>query len=75
MFQYLTIENKVFSPYIGWYRTFGLRILRVWDEMDEEIMILPDVSTDFAFTLRLARLFTQKQLDPLHLLDVIEDML
>ena len=38
-------------------------------------MILPDVSTDFAFTLRLAGLCTQKQLSPLHLLDVLEDLL
>ena len=38
-------------------------------------MILPDISTDFAFALRLAGLFTAKQLDPIHLLDIIEDML
>ena len=38
-------------------------------------MVLPDVSTDFGFVLRLASLFTVKQLDPLHLLDVIGDLL
>lgn len=71
MFQYLPIENEAFSPCLGPYRTFGLRVLR----SGEELMILPDVSTDFAFVLRLAGLFTQKQLDPLHLADVLEDML
>ncbi len=71
MFRYLPIENEVFSPYIGRYHTFGLRVL----QEDEELMILPDVSTDFDFTLRLASLFTKKQLSPLHILDVLEDLL
>ena len=73
MFQYLPIQNELFSPEIGQYRAFGLRVLQVRDEQDEEVMILPDVSTDFAFTLRLASLFTERQLDPVHLLDVIVD--
>nr|WP_325211879.1 DUF6514 family protein [uncultured Oscillibacter sp.] len=75
MFQYLPVENEVFSPYLGPYRTFGLRVLRTGEAGAEEVMVLPDVSTDFGFTLRLAGLFTEKQLDPLHLLDVIGDLL
>lgn len=75
MYQYLPIQNEIFSPDIGKYRTFGLRVLRIQDGEDQEIMILPDVSTDFSFTLRLASLFTEKQLDPLHLLDVLCDLL
>jgi len=71
MYQYLPVENEIVSPYIGKYRTFGFRIL----QEGEELMILPDVSTDFAFTLRLASLFTRKQLSPLHLLDILEDFL
>ena len=42
---------------------------------DAHLMILPDISTSFLFTLRLAALFTRKQLDPAHLLDVIADFL
>lgn len=75
MFRYLPIESEAFSPDIGPYRAFGLRVLRSVGEEDREVMILPDVSTDFAFTLRMASLFTSKQLDPLHLLDVMEDLL
>ena len=71
MFRYLPIENEVSSPYIGRHHTFGLRVF----QEDEELMILPDISTDFDFTLRLASLFTRKQLSPLHLLDVLEDLL
>lgn len=38
-------------------------------------MCLPDISTNYFFVLRLAELFTRKQLDPLHLLEVLEDLL
>ena len=75
MYQYLPIQNEVFSPEIGKYRTFGLRVLRIQDGKDQEIMIFSDVSTDFLFTLRLASLLAEKQLDPLHLLDVLSDII
>lgn len=75
MFLYLPVEHEMRFPYIGLCRTFGLRVLRSEAEVDTEVMTLPDVSTDFEFTLRLASLFTRKQLDPLHLLDVLEDIL
>lgn len=75
MFQYLPVENERMSPYLGSYRTFGLRVYRVEDRVDEEIMLLPDISTDFSFVLRLADIFTRKQLDPIQLLDVLEDSL
>ena len=75
MYVYLPIETEGTAPCAGRYRTFGLRVLREDAEGDRELMILPDVSTDFEFTLRLASLFTRKQLSPLHLLDVLEDLL
>ncbi|MEY8387714.1 DUF6514 family protein [Oscillospiraceae bacterium 38-13] len=75
MVQYLPVENKIFSPDTGWHRTFGLRVMRMEAGQDLELMILPDISTDFTFVLRLAGLFTEKQLDPIHLLDVLEDFL
>lgn len=74
MIQYLPIENEPSAS--GSYRTFGLRVFRQEAGEDaEEIMLLPDISTDFEFTLRLASLFTRKQLTPLHLLDVLEALL
>lgn len=75
MYRYLPVERDLFSPYIGPYHAFGLQVLHTHDERDEELMLLPDISTDFAFVLRLAHILTQKQLDPVHLLDVIEDSL
>ena len=73
MFHYLPVESRSYSPYIGHYRSFGLRVLHVSGGAEEEVMLLPDVSTDFRFVLRLAGILTKKQLDPIHLLDVIED--
>ena len=75
MYQYLPIQNEVFSPEIGTYQTFGLRVLRMQDGKDQETMIFSDISTDFLFILRLASLLTEKQLDPLHLLDVLSDII
>lgn len=75
MYQYLPIEKEIDSPCIGHYRSFGLRVLQNEGEEDQELMVLPDVSTDFEFTLRLASILTKKQLSPLHLLDVLEDLL
>ncbi len=74
MIQYLPVENEIGSS--SPYRTFGLRVFRQEDgEEAEEIMLLPDISTNFEFTLRLASLFTRKQLSPLRLLDVLETLL
>ena len=75
MFQYLPFTSEARSSDSCGYRTFGLRILQIRDGSEEEVMLLPDISTDFAFVLRLAGLFTRKQLDPAQLLDVIEDLL
>ena len=75
MFQYIPIQSELFSPYLGRYQSFGLRVLRIHCGQDEEIMLLPDVTTDFSFILRLASILTKKQLDPIHLLDIIEDLL
>lgn len=75
MFQYFPFEQEVDVPYVGRCQTVGLRVLYCRNNVEEEVMAVPDISTDFAFVLRLARLFTQQQLEPIHLLDVIEDML
>lgn len=75
MFRYLPFENESHSPCIGSYCTFGLRVLLSQNGIEKEVMLLPDISTDFSFVLRLAELFTRKQLDPIHLLDVLEDSL
>lgn len=75
MLLYLPIENEVHPLCSGQDRVFGLRILQQGEEQDEELMVLPCISTDFAFTLRLASLFTRKQISPLRLLNLLDDIL
>ncbi len=73
MFQYLPIENEACPP--GGGRAFGLRVLRAGEEREEELMILPGISTNYGFVLHLAGLCTKKQLDPFRLLDLMESLL
>ena len=75
MFLYLPIESERASPYIGSYHTFGLQVRKVFDNMDKEVICLPDISTDASFVPHLADIFSREQLDPIHLSDVIEDLL
>mgnify|MGYP007100289389 CR=1 FL=1 len=75
MFLYLSIESEQASPYMGPYQAFGLRVYKVRDGVNEEILCLPDISTDAAFVLHLADIFSREQLDPIHLPDVMEDLL
>ena len=75
MFLYLPIESERISPYTGPYRAFGLQVCKVRDGVNEEIIFLPDISTDVSFVLHLVEIFNRKQLDPIHLMDVMENLL
>ena len=61
MFLYLPIESERTSPCRG--------------GINEEIIFLPDISTDASFVLHLVEIFNRKQLDPIHLMDVMENLL
>ena len=43
--------------------------------MEEEIAFVSDITTDYEEIERLADLCTAKELDPLHLEDVVQDFL
>lgn len=78
MFRYIPIEHRSGDgDGDGGNReqSYGLRVLRSEAGEDRELMILPGVSTDFGFTLRLASLLTRKQVDPQTLLERLEDLL
>lgn len=76
MVHYLPVEEHHSSPELGEYQSFGLRVVESAQQQDDrDVMYLADISTDFLFVLHLAQLLTQHQLRPIHLLDVIEDLL
>lgn len=41
----------------------------------EELLLLPDISADRSFVMHLAQLFTRLQPAPVHLRDILQDML
>lgn len=71
MLQYLTIEGDFQSPDAVSYHSFGLRVM----DADRELICLPDISTDPELVSHLAGLFTSEQLAPIHLHEVVEDLL
>lgn len=70
-YQYIPVQETLESEELGKYTTFGLSVRTV----ETEIAFVSDVSTEFEEIERLADICTEKQLDPEHLQDVLEDFL
>lgn len=73
MFLYLPVEQRLCSPYLGCYHTFGIESLLITAQQNVQVAFIPDVSTDEATVSLIACRCTHSQLDPIHLLGVIED--
>ncbi len=75
MFLYRSIRQKMCTPELGCYITFGLLTLQLLSGRCRKVCLVPDVSTSEAFVRTLAAQCTAAQLDPRHLEDVIDDAL
>ena len=75
IFRYALISEQLFSSELGHYRSFGIRAFQKTECGWREVAFVSDVSTDRAAVEQLARRCTEGQLDPIHLLDVVEDAL
>ena len=69
MYRYISVSEELSSPYLGRYRSFG--IAGHW----QVVCKVSDVSTDPVFVENLAARCTAGQLEPVHLMDIIEDAL
>ena len=67
VYTYRVVCQKLSAPELGSYTTYGILAAR------EVVQFISDVSLDRAFVEALARRCTAAQLDPCHLLDVVED--
>ena len=67
VYTYRVVCQKLSAPELGPYITYGLR------GCQQVVQFISDVSLDRAFVEALARRCTAAQLDPCHLLDVVED--
>lgn len=70
MFQYVPFEESLQSDELGSYISFGIKAV---DSSNRITTSVSDVSTDEAFVADLCNRCTLQQLNPIHLLDVIED--
>lgn len=68
---YHAVKELRYSPELGRYLTYGIRAL----EGGRPVAHIHDIAADGHFVQRLAEDFCFHHLSPLHLQDVIEDML
>ena len=73
--QYLLVEEQLFTPELGSYRTFGIAALRRSPRGSEQLAYVSDVSTDRPFAAGLAERCRRGGLSPVHLPDFIADAL
>lgn len=77
MYVYCCCTERRISSEIGSYYSFGLTVqsLNCKDGTTKNITSLPDISLNRTFVEQLATLYTDLQLDPVHLMDAVEDAL
>ena len=72
MNQYLPFREELHSDDIGAYVSYGVRVIDSQGNITESIS---DVSVDEKFVTDLCNLWTQYQLSPIHIRDVLDDVL
>ena len=65
--RYRAFKEVCWSAVLGSYDTCGI----VWEGEPDEV--IHDVSTDWELVQRLAEACSRAQLDPVHLMDVVQD--
>ncbi len=71
MTEYRLFKQSAYHRAVGFYDTFGISVF-----VDGELTrIVRDISADREKVERLARLFNEEQLDPVHLTQAVEDFL
>lgn len=75
MYRYLLNEGSFCLPEIGAYRSYGLKVVAKEADLETIVLTIPDISPDKAFVAFLAEAFEREQLEPIHLPDVLENML
>lgn len=73
MYTYRVVCQKLSAPELGPYTTYGILAARDLCGCQQVVQFISDVSLDRALVEALARRCTAAQLDPCHLLDVVED--
>lgn len=72
MIRYIPCGEKLNSDELGIYASFGMKIL---DKCGDVLLFISDVSPNKQFIHALCSLCTHHQLSPIHIYDVIADIL
>lgn len=75
MYRYYLNEGSFCLPDVGSYQSYGLKVVAKRENAEALLMVVPDISVDRAFVASLAETFEREQLEPVHLSDVLEDVL
>ena len=70
MYRYITFQENLFTNELGEYSAFGIKVL---DGDNSEILSVSDISVDEELVRTLCSDCNENALEPVHLLDVIED--
>ena len=70
--RYKVVREKIYSEDSGEYVTFGIECV---DKFGKRVAFCADVSTDGELVRGLCKAFNDGKLSPLHLADVIEDVI
>lgn len=70
---YIPVEQSLNSPFTGRYRTYGIAAVDCSVNPHDVLDFIPDVSIDREFVSALADHCTRGELEPIHLMQIIED--
>ena len=73
MYKYLTFKERVTTPGIGTYISYGIKCLKITRHSVYCIISVSDVSTKPELVKDIVKRCNRGKLSPIHLLDVIED--
>lgn len=72
MIKYIPFKEILHSDEFGNYISFGIKVI---NNCENELLSVSDVTPDEQLAVSLCNECTQGQLDPIHLYDVIDDIL
>ncbi len=72
MYFYQITTEKLINEAIGDYISFGITVK---DESNRTLNSIQDVSVDYEAVASIVKLCNDNCLEPIHLLDVVEDMI
>ena len=75
IWNYLTVFETFNDPQAGSHQTYGMQISRKTETGWKPVRFIHDITTESQLARQLEERFNLYQLSPVHLLDVLSDML